>query len=188
MPRGIYKHKPLTEEHRRNIGLGLLKLKRKHSAESRKKMSIAQIGNKKSLGKKWSVESRIAFSKKMKGKPPLHWVGKHHTEETRRKMSEKLKVVFASRRKDNRTENYRQRRSVENKIWREKVYQRDDYTCQHCGERGGKLNADHIKPFSLFPELRFELSNGRTLCVPCHRKTPTWGGNAGKSLFTNNTI
>ena len=39
---------------------------------------------------------------------------------------------------------------------------------------GGKLNADHIKPFSLFPELRFDLNNGRTLCVECHKKTDTY--------------
>lgn len=59
--------------------------------------------------------------------------------------------------------------------WRKQVYERDDYTCQLCGVRGGELQADHIKPFSLFPDLRFELSNGRTLCKPCHRKTPTYG-------------
>jgi 5-methylcytosine-specific restriction endonuclease McrA len=33
------------------------------------------------------------------------------------------------------------------------------------------LEADHIKPWAYFPSLRFELSNGRTLCRPCHDKT-----------------
>lgn len=42
------------------------------------------------------------------------------------------------------------------------------------------LNADHIKPFAYFPELRLELSNGRTLCVECHRKTPTFARGARK--------
>ena len=67
------------------------------------------------------------------------------------------------------------RESIQYKLWREKIFMRDDYTCQFCDIRGGKLNADHIRPFSLFPELRFELSNGRTLCVECHRKTNTYG-------------
>lgn len=72
-------------------------------------------------------------------------------------------------------ENDKIRRSFAYKDWRRRVFERDDYTCQGCGVRGGKLNADHIRSFAWFPELRFELSNGRTLCVPCHRATPTYG-------------
>ena len=41
--------------------------------------------------------------------------------------------------------------------------------------KGSRLQADHIKPYSAHPELRHDLANGRTLCVPCHRKTPTYG-------------
>lgn len=67
------------------------------------------------------------------------------------------------------------RRLAQYKEWRKAVFERDDYTCQGCGVRGGDLQADHIKPFAWFPALRFELSNGRTLCVPCHRATPTYG-------------
>lgn len=69
------------------------------------------------------------------------------------------------------------RRSLIYKEWRMEVLKRDDFTCQICGVRGGKLHADHIKPFSQFPELRLELSNGRTLCIPCHKLTPTYGAN-----------
>src|SRR3990172_315776 len=67
------------------------------------------------------------------------------------------------------------RQSIFYKNWRKAVFERDDYTCQHCKIKGGILHADHIKPFYLYLELRFELSNGRTLCQECHRKTPTWG-------------
>lgn len=67
------------------------------------------------------------------------------------------------------------RKSKEYKLWRKAVFERDDYTCIWCGQRGGYLNADHIKPFALFPELRFAIDNGRTLCVDCHKKTGTWG-------------
>lgn len=64
--------------------------------------------------------------------------------------------------------------------WRIAVFERDDYTCQICSARSCKgkaviLNADHIKPFALYPESRFDITNGRTLCLDCHRKTPTWG-------------
>jgi 5-methylcytosine-specific restriction endonuclease McrA len=80
------------------------------------------------------------------------------------------------------------RNSFESKEWRKQVYERDNYTCQICGIRSGKgikvlLEADHIKPWFSHPELRFEISNGRTLCKSCHRKTDTFGkGNKFKRL------
>lgn len=66
------------------------------------------------------------------------------------------------------------RRRAEYKEWRRRVFERDDYTCQLCDKRGGQLNADHVKSFANHPELRTKLSNGRTLCVECHKKTPTY--------------
>lgn len=63
------------------------------------------------------------------------------------------------------------------KAWRTLVFERDNYTCQECKKHGGYLHADHIKPFAFYPELRFEVNNGRTLCVSCHTKTPTYGAN-----------
>lgn len=66
------------------------------------------------------------------------------------------------------------RTSTPYKRWREAVFKRDDYRCLDCGEKGGSLHADHIYPFAYFPRLRFDINNGRTLCVECHRKTPTY--------------
>lgn len=60
--------------------------------------------------------------------------------------------------------------------WRKAVFERDNYTCVVCGVRGVELNADHIKGFAYNIELRFEIDNGRTLCVPCHKLTDNYGG------------
>lgn len=69
-------------------------------------------------------------------------------------------------------------------IWRRRVFDRDNYTCQICELYSGYLHADHLKAWKDYPELRYEVSNGRTLCRACHyyitfkRKIPTnslWG-------------
>ncbi len=54
--------------------------------------------------------------------------------------------------------------------WRVLVFERDDYTCQKCGDdSGGNLTAHHIEPHYRAKALRWELSNGVTLCDECHR-------------------
>lgn len=73
------------------------------------------------------------------------------------------------------------RTSFEYKEWRRNVFARDNFACVLCGAKNGfgisiRLEADHIRPFSLFPELRFDVSNGRTLCHSCHKQTDTYMG------------
>ena len=52
--------------------------------------------------------------------------------------------------------------------WRLQVYERDDFTCQDCGQRGSNLEAHHLITVSENIDLMFDVDNGRTLCVPCH--------------------
>ena len=69
------------------------------------------------------------------------------------------------------------RKSLEYKLWRKAVFERDNFTCIWCDKKDKTIQADHIKPFSLFPELRFAIDNGRTLCHDCHKTTDTYGKN-----------
>ena len=71
-------------------------------------------------------------------------------------------------------ERKRIRNTKEYKEWRTAIFLRDNYTCVWCGQVGGDLNADHIKPFARFPDLRFDINNGRTLCVSCHKRTDSY--------------
>jgi 5-methylcytosine-specific restriction endonuclease McrA len=69
--------------------------------------------------------------------------------------------------------------TVEYIAWRTAVFTRDKWTCRMCGKTtstiGGKekrwMQADHIMPWAWYPHLRYEVSNGRTLCLQCHRST-----------------
>ena len=72
-------------------------------------------------------------------------------------------------------ERERIKQSSEYKEWRRLVFERDQYTCQHCGARGKTLNAHHVLPFSENKSERFSVSNGITLCVECHKKTESYG-------------
>lgn len=54
--------------------------------------------------------------------------------------------------------------------WVKNVFERDNYTCQRCGQFGGKLNAHHIYNYAEYKELRTDVSNGITLCKECHKE------------------
>lgn len=72
------------------------------------------------------------------------------------------------------------RKSDEWSIWRTQVFERDNHTCQLCGERGTELHPHHILQKCDFPDLIFEVSNGITLCKNCHRSK---GVHGYKSIF-----
>ena len=149
-----------------------------HSEETRKKMSEAKNRLYKSGWKVWNY-------------------GKHFSEETK----EKIRKARANQKNIPRGENHyfwkggisplkrRLATCFRRREWRRAVFERDKFTCQQCGVRGGYLEADHIVPLYIilkenkittFEEaMRYEplwnVNNGRTLCRFCHNKTETWG-------------
>lgn len=63
------------------------------------------------------------------------------------------------------------RHSLEYVAWRIAVFERDNYTCQDCGQIGGDLEAHHVHEFAQYLDERFVVDNGKTLCLKCHNKT-----------------
>jgi Zn-dependent oligopeptidase len=185
----------------------------KHSEETKKKMSKSQSDRYKK-GFKLSEEARNKIREAKKGKRTSiksefkkgyisYRKDINLSEETKKKMSKskkgkklsekhifKLKQV-ARKGKDSPFwtggENplYTQiRKTNEYKKWRKSIYERDDYVCQKCGNKGD-INSHHIKSFIvIFKENKIEtledaikcdefwdLNNGITLCKECHKKT-----------------
>lgn len=136
-------------EHALRRGLGKNLRGKQLSADHRAKMSAARRGHN-NHGWKLSTETRRKMSDRQSGAKSHFWRGG---------ITPKNTLI---------------RSSFEYQEWRRHVFERDNYTCQICAARGVKLHADHIKPFAYFPALRFDLANGRTLCVLCHKQTPTY--------------
>jgi len=168
------------------------RLATKHTARTKAKQSKAKSGNNHPQFGKLRPEHAIKMQAAMKGRIV--------SKETRSKMSAAKngkwggKYVGSSHPKwllpeQRKAPLYKQIRDcVKMHEWRKMVFERDNYTCQGCQKRGGTLNADHIKQFALIlkengvktleeavscQEL-WQLSNGRTLCDECHRKTETF--------------
>ena len=106
------------------------------------------------LGRAWNKGLKNHLSKEEIRKMSLAHVGK------------RKKIVKLG----NREERKRIIGRIEYKLWRNAVFERDNFMCQKCGtKRGGNLNAHHKKTFKEYPELRTCIENGITLCVECHR-------------------
>ena len=199
MPTGVYKHKIHSKE-----------TKKKMSESGKGKKHI--IRNKGNMGKNPNSRKGSVFIKghqirrlkpylsdghkkileekvwgKRRGKTYEDLMGKEKAKKLKENLSEshrwQLKEKNPAWKGGITPMNKIIRKSREYKLWRQAVFERDDYTCIWCGKKFIKgvtgrvmIHADHIKPFALFPELRFAIDNGRTLCIDCHRKTDTYGG------------
>ncbi len=183
MPKGVYKrtekHTPWNKGKKYSLGvsskieckcLNCGTIFKAYKNNGRKYCSKS-CSNKHNPTKYWLGKKRSPISEGHRKIISLTHKGTKRSEETKDKMRGKNNPSW----KGGVTPiNMKIRNSKEYKIWREAVFERDNYTCRFCGERGGKLNADHIKPFAYFPELRLAIDNGRTLCVSCHKKTDTY--------------
>lgn len=109
-----------------------------HTEESKRKIGLSKLGK---PGPKHSLETRLKMSIGKRGDKCHLWKGG---------IGKKNKLA---------------RHTVEYKIWRELVFERDDWTCQVCNRRGGELHPHHIKPFAEFENLRTDINNGITLCA-----------------------
>jgi len=127
-------------------------------------------------------EYKEMMSERMMGEKN-HFYGKKHNEETKDKMRGENNGNWNG---GISSEHRLIRESSDYKLWRKAVLKRDNYICTECGLKRGWnkslktriiIEVDHIKPFALYPDLRFAIDNGRCLCESCHRKTDTYGVN-----------
>ncbi len=136
---------------------------------------------------KGKKHSELTLQRMRKPKRSSGRVGKKHTLKARARMSQvirerALRGEQCHSYKDGKlAERRNQRFSQAYKRWRYDVFLRDHFTCQDCGDsRGGNLVAHHIKAFASYPDLRFEVSNGLTLCKSCHAKRHEKGQDNGE--------
>lgn len=103
-------------------------------------------------GKKspWTTKRNLENNHLHRGESAYHWKGG--------KTSKERKMLMGRQ---------------EYKQWRSNVLERDSWTCQTCGIRGVELHSHHIKEWSEYPDLRYDVENGVTLCRPCHELTYT---------------
>lgn len=175
MPTGVYLRKPLSEETKRRISKSntgkirtlehLKSLSEGHKTATAITTAITNIkaAHKANTGKIFSIERRTKISE---------WQTRRYEDvQERIKSSERQKGDKANNWKGGKTkESKLLRSSMHFKLWREAVFKKDSWTCQQCGYKGKHLHPHHIKAFADFPELRFAIDNGVTLCASCHQE------------------
>lgn len=120
-------------------------------------------------------------------------IGHLTSEETRKKIGvahSKEKSTFwkGGISQFNRTERQILTDTFEYRQWRRIIFGRDDYICQICGEKGGRIHANHIKKWLDYPELRLVVRNGITVCEQCDIKLVNHHELEWESYFNFNLI
>lgn len=156
--------------------------------KTREKMSVAAKKRKPSfLGKKHTKETKEKISNSKKGQ-----VSPWKNKTPNKKAREKMRIAKLGIRgpehwnwKGTATERHLAMGRSEYIEWRSMVFERDKYTCQKCGAKGVYLQAHHKKSWANYPNLRYNLSNGVTLCEPCHAKVDKYYANFYKEVVYN---
>ena len=184
-----YKRPPFSEQWKENLRLA--HLGHRPTAATRQKMSASRRGLKiNRTAPPWNKGRKGVYSAASLERFKLSHLGKKQSADTiarrvikltgrrfRWKDTSHIRGSNNHRWKGGLTPIHRLIRcSAEYKAWRTAVFKRDHYSCV-IGRKahGHHIQADHIKPFADYPKLRFVVSNGRTLCFDCHKKTPTYG-------------
>lgn len=144
-----------------------------------KKQSDAAKGKKKNYkvingmkGRKHTLEARAKISSIQKQLGAGKWnKGKKRTIEYRKQKSIAMRGERSPTWKGGITPlHLRQRQNIDALLWRESIFQRDNWTCAKYGTRGGDLHAHHIRNFAEAPDLRLDINNGITLSAKAHRE------------------
>ncbi len=134
----------------------------KRTEATRQKIRLSLLGKPgRNLGKSWKIKDTSKMNLDKIGKTRTnHWLIGEKSHFWKGGVSRAYKTGYYS---------------IEYKQWRKSVFERDGYACRVCGAMG-YITAHHIKSFAHFPDLRFELTNGITLCEPCHSETDNYKG------------
>jgi hypothetical protein len=159
---------------------------KKLTAEQKQKISNSKIGKKRPdmVGKKYSLGKTPWNKGKKVGKGSSTSFKKGLVPWNKGKKWERMTREKNPNWKGTASLHAQIRKCFEYRQWRSDVFQRDNYTCTWCGEeKGGKINADHIKEFNVITrennvktvedaltcEELWNINNGRTLCIKCHK-------------------
>ncbi|MTI95192.1 MAG: HNH endonuclease [Firmicutes bacterium] len=105
-------------------------------------------------------------------KPPARYCAAHQQKEAERRRGQQ-------RHYDRYARNKKAKAFYQSKEWkgpggaRQRALVRDNHICQECLRHGRLTKAvtvHHIKPLLEFWELRLELSNLESVCLPCHNR------------------
>lgn len=165
---------------------------KKMSEEQRSKLSQIKLSKpvRYWLGKKRAIETIKKVAEKLKGNHNSA-VTEFRKGDSPPRHQEDCKCFRCEKKIGKRNHRWkggveRPRDEIRIKLWRTDVFSRDKYLCQmpDCDKTIHDIEAHHIKRFRDFEELRYEVSNGITLCKRCHNKTK---GKEGRfeELFTS---